>query len=145
MIRRDDWPDRLHLIVRQRKREPFAWGRHDCALFACDAIEAMTDVDLGWSFRGNYASEEEAGDRIREFCQDAGAVLTDVVEILANEYGLIETPVPFAGRGDLVSIEAAGKPSLGIMVDARAAFAGEHGRAGLVMLPRGRIKRAWKV
>jgi hypothetical protein len=41
-----DWPLRLEAFVQQRAHQPFAWGAQDCALFAADAVQALTGVDV---------------------------------------------------------------------------------------------------
>jgi hypothetical protein len=41
-----DWPLRLEAFVAERQAQPFAWGVQDCALFAADAVKALTGVDV---------------------------------------------------------------------------------------------------
>jgi hypothetical protein len=41
-----DWPLRLEAFVQQRANQPFAWGVQDCALFAADAVQAITGADV---------------------------------------------------------------------------------------------------
>lgn len=57
MTRVEDWPERLAAFIEQRRKMPFAWGSNDCALFAADAVCAITGVDLGEPFRGRYDDE----------------------------------------------------------------------------------------
>lgn len=52
MKRLPDWKHRLAAFVREREHAPFVWGRQDCALFTCDAIRVMTDVDVAAELRG---------------------------------------------------------------------------------------------
>jgi len=47
-----DWAMRLDDLIRRRRARPFEWGRHDCAIFAADAVLAMTDRDLAAGLRG---------------------------------------------------------------------------------------------
>jgi hypothetical protein len=60
LVRLPDWDQRLVAFTRSVLRRPFEWGGHDCALFAADAVAAMTGFDLAADYRGQYASEEEA-------------------------------------------------------------------------------------
>lgn len=47
-----DWPVRLEALLLERETWPFAWGVHDCALFAADAVQAITGHDLAHGLRG---------------------------------------------------------------------------------------------
>lgn len=49
-----DAASRLQRLVLQRMAAPFAWGLHDCALWAADAIEAQLGVDPAHALRGRY-------------------------------------------------------------------------------------------
>lgn len=52
MTRRADWQRRLREYLAERARTPFAWGRHDCALFTAGAVAAMTGTDPARGMRG---------------------------------------------------------------------------------------------
>lgn len=54
MTRCEDWHARLAAYVFDAGRTPFAYGSHDCALFAAGAVEAMTGTDLAAGWRGIY-------------------------------------------------------------------------------------------
>ena len=54
MTRLDDWHARLAAYVYEAGRTPFAYGAHDCALFAAGAVAAMTGTDLASDWRGRY-------------------------------------------------------------------------------------------
>ena len=41
-----DWQPRLQALIQARLAAPFAWGEHDCCLFVCDAVQAITGQDL---------------------------------------------------------------------------------------------------
>ena len=56
MQRYADWQARLHVYLASVARAPLAYGQHDCALFAADAICAMTGLDLAARYRGRYDS-----------------------------------------------------------------------------------------
>src|SRR5258708_4686376 len=60
MKRLEDWVVRLEAFIKERTAQPFKWGSQDCCLFAADAIEAITGVDLAADFRGKYSGAETA-------------------------------------------------------------------------------------
>ncbi|MCG7626059.1 DUF6950 family protein [Epibacterium sp. Ofav1-8] len=51
-----DWRPRLSAYLNDVARASFRPGKHDCALFAAGAVQAMTDVDLASAYRGTYRS-----------------------------------------------------------------------------------------
>lgn len=61
LIRLDDWHARLAAEMDRQRRDPFSWGKHDCAIgFAAGIVEALTGVDLAKGYRGKYASPRGA-------------------------------------------------------------------------------------
>lgn len=52
-----DWQSRLQACIAARRRLAFAWGEHDCCLFAADCVQAMTGADPAAAYRGRYDSE----------------------------------------------------------------------------------------
>jgi hypothetical protein len=52
--RRADWMRRLASWLAEATTRQWAYGRHDCALFAAGAVEAMTGADLAAGWRGRY-------------------------------------------------------------------------------------------
>jgi hypothetical protein len=66
MTRFDDWPERLEKFLAQSKdKASLEWGSFDCCLFSCDAVLAITGVDLAADFRGEYSSEMGAAKLLR--------------------------------------------------------------------------------
>jgi len=129
---------------------PFAWGTNDCALFAADAIQAFTDVDIAKDFRGKYSTEAGAFALIRSVTgkgADLATAVGDAAEYCAVKAGLVEWPNPkFAQRGDLIVIEESGRLIAGIV-----GLTGRHGisvgESGLLRLTFSEApwKRAWHV
>jgi hypothetical protein len=64
MTRIEKWDFALRKFLHERKSLPFVWGQNDCALFAADAVLALTGFDPAAQWRG-YQSEEEAKALIR--------------------------------------------------------------------------------
>jgi len=132
----EDWPSRLFALVEARKQTPFAWGSHDCCLFACDAVQAMTGTDPAAPLRG-YESKEEAEALIAEY-----GTLEDLVADRCREMNFAEQTPAKAQRGDLALFDNAGAPALGVCLGAEVAF---PGRDGLVFHPVGNCRRSWRV
>ena len=66
MTRLPDWPARLSALVAQAHRLPFAWGVHDCCLWAADAVVAVTGVDPAQDLRGRYFDAIDAYRALRQ-------------------------------------------------------------------------------
>jgi len=141
--RAGDWEAALGAFLAACEGRPYAWGEHDCALFAAGAVQAMTGADPAAAFRGRYRSKRGAAKALREL--GAGT-------LEATIDGLFETITPaFAQRGDLVLHEGA----VGVSAGRFALFVGdalqgaEGGAdvavAGLVRVPRAAWEKAWRV
>jgi hypothetical protein len=144
LTRTDHWATRaLHDFLIARARAPFVWGEHDCALFAADAVQAMTGVDIAADFRGKYSSEAEAFALIKELT--GGETVADAAAWCAAKHGMLEWKHPLmAQRGDLVVLEESGRLIAGIVsLNGRQLLCA--GESGLHRLPITDIKRAWHV
>ena len=143
MIRPPDWQERMIKALKLKQSLPFSWGSHDCALFACDIVQAICSVDFALLFRGKYETEKEAHKVLKAF---AGGGLEQVIEKLAKEHDCKEVPILKAQQGDIMLAEVLTpgdvfRDSLGICVGERIAFASKK---GLVQLPLSSAKRAWR-
>lgn len=56
MMRHADWKTRLHAYLADCASTPFAFGTHDCALFAAGAVAAMTGDDFAADYRSRYTT-----------------------------------------------------------------------------------------
>lgn len=125
-----DWQTRLQALIDSRLHAPFEWGRHDCCLFVCDAIEAMTGHDPAKDLRG-YSDERGAARILR----DAGGVAA-----YADARAGPEVAPSIAQIGDVGLVITDGRESL-------ALCAGAHwlsvGADGLKSLPITAASRAW--
>lgn len=138
----------LNHFLLSRAFTPFAWGAHDCALFAADGVEAMTGVDIAAEFRGKYSSEDGAVEVIREVCGLSAGVTPTVADAAAHcaeLHGLVELEHPLkAQRGDLVVLEESDRMIAGLVH-----LSGRHivaaGERGLKRLPISLVHRAWRV
>jgi hypothetical protein len=104
MVKRlPDWADRLARFLDERRNAAFDPQTHNCALFACDAIAAMTGVDLAAEFRG------------RANLMDLQPQLEAIFDQVGEANGLVEIPLARAHRGDVVLIRRGEHAALGIM------------------------------
>lgn len=103
LTRAPNWPERLAEFIDSRRFTPFKWGENDCALFAADAVLAMTGTDLAKSLRG-YKTERGALSRIRK----AGGMSGFAKDLPQRAPG-------FASRGDIVLAIAEGRDTFGIV------------------------------
>jgi hypothetical protein len=139
----------LDSFLRQSKSVPFAWGSNDCCLFAANAIEAMTGVDIADDFRGKYADESSAFALIASVT--GGTTVADAAAWCVKKHGLSEwldaaaRPLPLmAKRGDLVVVENAGRLIAGV-VDLSGKFVACMGESGTLSISVRRVTRAWHV
>lgn len=119
----------LETFIEKRRFEPFAWGSNDCALFAADAVLALTGRDYAQGWRG-YRNEFGAIKRIVQFGgldQMVGSQLREINPLLAR-------------RGDPILFEARDGDALGICIGDKFAAVGLE---GLVFFPMSQCKRAW--
>jgi len=133
--RLQDWPERLAALVEARREAPFAWGSNDCALFAADAIIAVTGDDPAASFRG-YASEQEAEGVLRTLG------LEGTVAAALAEFGCGACQPGLVQRGDVALALLGNQPTMTVVLGEVLAGPGPE---GLVFLPMARILRAWSV
>jgi hypothetical protein len=111
--------------------EPFAWGGHDCCLFASDAVQALTGHDPAADLRG-YRTEREA---LRIIQAQGG------LRAIAQARAGAEVPVLAAQVGDVGLLPLDGRDTL-------AVCGGAHwlapGALGLAALPLDAAVAAWR-
>lgn len=135
MPRKPDWERALAAAIEAARRKRFAWGRHDCCLFAADLILAMTGDDPAAHFRGCYDSAVSAHLALRRY--GAGSLLAT----LEARFGQSKPPAR-AMRGDLVYARDPGSgPSCGICLGRLAVFAGD----GISFVPTNSVLYAWSI
>lgn len=100
-----DWGLRLGAWLASISSAPFAYGSHDCALFAAGAIEAMTGVDHAADWRGRYKTQ------IGGFRVLRRAGFGDHIALARSLCPPIRTPRP----GDLAIIDTPLGRALGVV------------------------------
>jgi hypothetical protein len=93
----EGWESRLDQLVAEATGKTFAWGDHDCALFAAAAVQAQIEVDFAADIRGRYDSLESG----LKLLQRLGYL--DHVALAAAK--LPETPVSLAQVGDVAVVD----------------------------------------
>ncbi len=142
MQRRSDWQRVLDEFLRAHQGRAFEYGNWDCCLFVCEAIIAMTGVDLAAPYRGKYSNRAGALHAISE--QLGTASILAVAENAAAAHHMPEVPVPHAHRGDMVVVARGRDYSLGLVaLNGRDVIVSS--KRGLWRLPLSRAVRAWQV
>lgn len=133
MLTRDErWPLILAEQVEGARKRPFAFGMHDCCLFAADVVLAMTGTDIAAGYRGKYKTERGA---LQLIAKGEG------LSAMASKQLGKSMPALCAQRGDVVLISQ-GRYSLGICLGSMLVVPGKE---GLVFLPIREAMCAWRV
>ena len=132
-MRLRDWQSRLDATIAAHRAMPFAWGAHDCALFAADCVQAVTGTDPAADLRGKYRTEAGAARHIKRL---------GGMEAIADARLGARVPVLMAQVGD-VALIGADAPHF-------AVCAGQHWLAaaldgGLAVLPLRDARICWRV
>ena len=141
-MRRDDWPERLAAFLEAQRRTAFSWTTHNCALFAADAVEAMTGEDPVPDWRG----AADKASLLARLDTDHGG---DLEEAATAVMGTPLERMRMAQRGDVVSAMTVGPGgealALGVCLGGRCAFAGSDEGMGWTTLPLTACRLAWRV
>jgi len=107
------WQSALDDFLTAHRERRFQYGVWDCCLFACDAIEVMTGVDVAVQFRGRYHSRTEALRAIRDYAGEVS--VRAVAERVTEAYAMPQVHILRARRGDVALIRRPRDYSLGIV------------------------------
>jgi hypothetical protein len=118
----------LYDAIERFRHTPFAWGEHDCALFAANVLLAYTGEDFATVFRGRYKSKSGAYRVLKPY----GGLSGYITSIFKPK------PIKMAQRGDLVMKDNC----VGICLGRVSAFVYEVN--GLVFLPTLTMDKAWQ-
>ena len=107
LMRREDWVERLDVVLRDAATRVFVWGQWDCCLFVGACIEAMTGEHPVPDAIGAYHDEASARDWLRDHFGS--------IEAMARLFlGAPIEPV-FAGRGSVALIAQNGHHAFGLV------------------------------
>ena len=127
-----DWETRLTAQVTQAHSRPFAWGSHDCCLWAADCVQAQTGIDHAADVRGTYATARESVAVL-----DGMGGLEGVGERLGKSI-----PPLMATHGDIGIVEIDGRDMLALCNGDHWLVCATH---GLVTVSLEMASCAWKV
>lgn len=88
-----DWDRRMAAEIERQHSMPFAYGTHDCCIFAADVVRAMTGFDPADGIRATYSSAAEAARILRR----AGGMR----EFVSTMLDCNPSPQGAARRGDV--------------------------------------------
>lgn len=130
------WEQRLLALVERERDRPYRYGRHDCLLWAANAVKAVTGADYAKGHRGKYKSAASASRYLRQaFGVETPEALLDTL--------FEQKPIGFAQRGDIILADD-GIPAV-CMGDFALSPGEEGNRAGLVRVPRAQWAKAWAI
>ena len=135
-MRVDNWQSELVAAVRYARDRPFAWGSHDCAMFAGGCIAAITGADPFAVQRDIYSTEKGAARVIKRL--PGGTLEAAADDLFGKQIG-----VNYAATGDLVLHDTPAGPAFGICVGVQFAGAGQSG--GVVFGAMADALAAWRV
>jgi hypothetical protein len=98
--RKENWQELLHAFMLDCDGMEFVRGKHDCIMFAANAVRSITGVDMAESIRGKYSTRQSA---IRVLQSGLGfPTILEAVDHLCAAHGIGEVPMLFAMPGDIV-------------------------------------------
>jgi hypothetical protein len=133
MTRLPTWQTQFALLCIERRARAFAWGHHDCCLWAADAVHALTGQDFAADLRGTYATAAEASRVLKK--------LGGVRGIATAALGASVAPA-FAAVGDVVLMQQDGRELLAVCNGLEALCACD---AGLAPVGMEQALAVWKV
>ncbi len=132
-MRYQDWPERLNKIISESSKKPFAWGEHDCCLFAANVVFEITGVDHAAELRGTYKTALQASRALKA----AGGVKGIASAALGQEINPLT-----AQRGDVVLVDGEHGDTLTICMGVNCIGPSEN---GLQPVPMTKAVTAWRV
>jgi hypothetical protein len=143
LTRKQDW-DTVHLHQYLKNAQPFEWGKADCCLFAANAIEAQTGIDIADDFRGQYTDKLSAFALIRKVT--GGSTVAVAAAYCAKKHGLKELQYPLmAQRGDLVVFKNVDDELIAGIVHLSGRHLVSVGETGAVKVDITNVVRAWSI
>jgi hypothetical protein len=130
------WELRLAAVIDEARWKPYQLGEHDCFRFACQAVEALTGVDLYAPWRGAYRTKRQA---LRLLARYGGGFTGSFTRL----FGAPPISIGLARRGDIAEfVDAAGEQHLGVVNGALVVILREK---GLDAIRRSNCAHAWRI
>lgn len=130
--RHNDWMLRLEAIIAKRQHTRFAYGAHDCCMWACDVVFEITGRDPAVGIRGTYADELGA----RLIVESSGGLSV----LAAQRFGAEVSPL-CAAAGDIGLVPTARGDALVVCVGGAWLGAAPF---GLARIPLRGARQAWR-
>lgn len=127
------WPERLAAYLESARHTPFAWGSHDCGTFAGGCVLALTGANPLRAL-GTWRSQLAAARVI----QRHGGLPALVAQLLPPR-----ASAAFGQRGDVVCVDLAGQPTLGVL--AGNGLWAAPGPDGLIWRPAAEVQHVYTV
>jgi len=129
------WAEAMYAAIDAASERKFAWGSHDCCLFAADILLAMTGTDYAEPVRG-YTTQEEA-QAIIDGYGEMEIMVTALVGLDA-----LEAKGKNVRRGDLVLMTKELGDTMGVCIGANSVFVDHR---GIAMCRTASCRLAWRI
>ena len=136
-MRYHNWPEQLFSTIDAAKKVRFSWGKHDCAIFVFDCVEAMTGVDHMKGLRGKYSCRRSCTIAFKKV-EGTETLLEFADKCFENRVSLTR-----AQRGDVVLLVIDSIEAFGIVIGSHAAFL--ELRKGIQIIPVENCSYAWRI
>jgi len=135
-MRIENWTTRLDNVLADAEARHFAWGKHDCCLFADAAHEAVTGTRLVPEAIEAYTDEKSAYRYLKKRFK--------TIEGMAAQLLGDSCDPAFAGRGDIAMVQSGERFAVGVidLTGENIAFVDAEGMA---RLPRSVGLKFWKI
>jgi hypothetical protein len=130
-MRIENWESALYEFVESRRNMPFEWGKNDCALFAADAVLAMSGRDFATEYRGKYDTETKA----------KKILVKEGLENLVDKNLLRYDNIKMTSRGSVILYEHEVR-GLGICIGSEFVAPGQD---GILFFPMDLCLISWRV
>jgi hypothetical protein len=116
------WAEAMYAAIDAASQKDFAWGSHDCCMFAADILLAMTGVDYAGPVRG-YTTQEEA----QAIIDGYGGMEAMVTALIGVDS--MDAKGKNVRRGDLVLMTKELGDTLGVCIGVNSVFVDQRGIA----------------
>lgn len=139
LSKKQNWTGLLAEYLADKAKKPFIWGENDCIIFACEAITAVSGLDIITKHKGNYSTRKEAKEYLAEhFDGNGDNVFIPYLGKSRNNYRK-------ACRGDIAKIAVLGEGFAYGVVDCSGERIAFMQRKGLVYVPKRELIAFWRV
>lgn len=132
-MKTDTWEKDLEIYIEKVRNEPFSWGLHDCVVFANEIIKVQTGKGFFDKYIPDYDTAIKANRTFRTILLDLKvSTLKEAIDTKLDRYiGMIPPKGSIVCRQHPQKLEFGIGHNLGVALDHRAAFLGDHGLAFL--------------